>query len=443
MNVTPPRHLRPSCRTVFLLLLAASLVSPALRAGEPDDELRLVIAVTRHGVRSPLYGDEVLGKFADQPWPHWSVPQGFLTPHGRQQMVLMGAYYRALYASEGLLSGEAAVDRSRVFFRSDSDQRTSQTAHDLAAGLLPGVTIDPHNRPLDQLDPLFRAAKLPIGRPNQALGVAAVLGRIGGDASILSQACAPAFDTLHRVLLGQSATLPPGKVDVRDLPASVEPGAMDHVVAMKGPLRAAMQITDNLMLEYAEGMPLPEVGWGRLSPADLTQLLQLHSYYFSLTDGTFYPAQAQSSNLASHILRTIGQAASGRPDPGAFGTPEHRLVVIVGHDTNIINLGGLLGLSWWLPGTQVNPLLPGGALIFELRQRRSDHQFTVRTYYLSQSLDQTRTLEPLTLAHPPGRAPIFLPGASEAGPGFPAPLRRFQELLQRVIDPEFVLPDPS
>jgi 4-phytase/acid phosphatase len=443
MNVSPSPRLRPFRRSVFLLLLVAGCVAPALRASEAGDELRLVIAVTRHGVRSPLYGNDVLGKFADQPWPQWSVPPGYLTPHGRQQMVLMGAYYRTLYASEGLLTGDATVDQARVFFRSDSDQRTTETAHDLAKGLLPSVTIDPHARPLDQLDPLFRAAKLPIGHPNLQLGVAAVLGRIGGDAAIVSQACAPAFETLHRVLLGKSAALLPGKVEVCDLPASIEPGATDHVVAMKGPLRTAMQITDNLMLEYAEGMPLSEVGWGRLSRAELTQLMQLHSLYFGLTDGTFYPAQAQGSNLASHILKTMDQAATGRADPGAFGTPGHRLVILVAHDTNIINLGGLMGLSWWLPGTQANPLLPGGALIFELRQRRSDRQFTVRAYYLSQSLDQIRTLEPLTLKNPPGHAPIFIPGASEAGPGFPAPLRRFQELLQRVIDPEFVLPDPS
>lgn len=443
MNVPPPRCLRPFCRPVVLLVLALGFATPALRASEPDDDLRLVIAVTRHGVRSPLYGNDVLGKFADQPWPQWSVPPGYLTPHGRQQMVLMGAYYRALYASEGLLTGDATVDQARVFFRSDSDQRTTETARDLANGLLPGVAINPHARPLDQLDPLFRAAKLPIGHPNLKLGVAATLGRIGGDAAVVPQACAPAFATLHRVLLGQSATLAPGKVDVRDLPASIEPGATDHVVAMKGPLRSAMQITDNLMLEYAEGMPLPEVGWGRLSRADLTQLMQLHSLYFGLTDGTFYPAQVQGSNLASHILKTIDQAATGRADPGAFGTPAHRLIVLVAHDTNIINLGGLLGLSWWLPGTQANPLLPGGALIFELRQRRQDRQFTVRAYYLSQSLDQIRTLEPLTLKNPPGHAPIFIPGASEAGPGLAAPLERFEALLHRVIDPEFVLPDPS
>ena len=441
----PHRH-RPCLRLLHGLRLAAALLVAAggiaVRAGEPDSDLRLVIMVTRHGVRSPLYTNEALGKYAAQPWPQWSVPPGILTPHGRQQMALMGAYYRARYSAEGLLTGDAMMDLPRVYFRADSDQRTRETASDIAAGLLPDARPDLHARPLDELDPLFRAAKLPIGHPDRTLGVAAVQGQLGQNSAVLLQACAAEFSTLHRVLFG-AAPMAAGKVDLRELPAAVEPGTGDHTVALKGPLQTAMQITDNLMLEYAEGMPMQDVGWGRLSPADLTQVLRLHSLYFNLAQGTFYPAQVQGSNLASHLLKTIEQAVSGQADPGAFGSPGHKVVVIVGHDTNISNLGGLLGLAWWLPGTQPNPLLPGGALVFELRQRRQDHQFTVRAYYLSQTLEQMRTLEPLTLKNPPALAPIFIPGCSEAAPGFDAPLGRFEELLKRVIDPDFVLPGPN
>ncbi len=446
-NIMPPRlHLNPClrqlCRLAAVLLLGAAGAAPATRAGEPDSDLRLVIMVTRHGVRSPLYTNNELGRFAAQPWPQWTVAPGILTPHGRQQMILMGAYYRALYTAEGLLTGDAATDLPRVYFRASSFQRTRETAQDLAAGMLPGATIELHARPLDEFDPMFRPVMLPVGHPDRNLGVAAVLGRIGQDPTAVLRACTPEFATLHRVLLGIGA-MPAGKVDLRDLPATVVPGTGDSTVTVQGPLRTAMQITDNLMLEYAEGMPMAEVGWGRLTPADLTQLIRLHSLYFDLAHATFYPAQAQASNLASHILLTVDQAASGRPDPGAFGTLAHRLVVIVGHDTNIIGLGGLLGLSWWLPGTQPNPVLPGGALVFELRQRRQNHQFTVRAYYLSQTLEQMRALDPLTPKNPPARAPIFLPGCSEAGPGFDAPLGRFDELLRRVIDPGFVLPSPN
>jgi 4-phytase/acid phosphatase len=437
----------PTLNLILRLVIAlgaggACVSSVALAAAEPESDLRLAILLTRHGVRSPLYGNDALGKFAAQPWPQWSVPVGILTPHGRQQMVLMGSYYRARFAAEGLLAGDTTADEPRVYFRADSDQRTRETGNDIAAGLLPGARPDMHARPLDKLDPLFRAAQLPIGHPDYSRGVAAVLGQIGGNPAAVQQACAAEFATLHRVLFGDSAPTG-GKVDVRNLPAAVLPGERDHTVAITGPLRTAMQITDNLLLEYAEGMPMTDVGWGRLSAADLTQVLRLHSLYFNLTQGTFYTSQVQGSDLASHLLQTLDQAASGRADPGAFGSPDHRLVVIVGHDTNICNLGGLLGLAWWLPGTQPSPLLPGGALVFELRQRRSDRQFMVRTYYLSQSLEQMRSLEALSLQNPPAIAPIFVPGCSDPVPGYDAPLGRFEALLRRVIDPEFVLASPN
>jgi len=113
---------------------------------------------------------------------------------------------------------------------------------------------------------------------------------------------------------------------------------------------------------------------------------------------------------------------------------------VVGHDTNIANLGGLLGLTWMVPGAPANPLLPGGALVFELRRGRGDGPWTVRAYYVTQTLDQMRAAVPLTLEHPPQVAPIFIPDCSGPGPGFAAPYERFAALLRRVIDPKFVVP---
>jgi 4-phytase / acid phosphatase len=430
------------CLPLLAIVGATAMFAAAPAASDPDGDLKLVIILTRHGVRSPLATQTSLDRFSAEAWPRWDVPPGDLTPHGKQQMRLMGDYYRLRYVSAGLLSGRVATDRERIFFRADNDQRTIETARDLGSTLLPEADIDPHARPAGEIDPLFRPAAVTQFHPDRALAVAAVLGRIGGDPANITQANRAAFDTLERVLVGESGAIPPGKFAVADLPAAVVPGVQDHSVTVSGPLQTALSITDVLMLEYAEGMPLEKVGWGRVTPARLTQLIELHSLGFDLAQGTFYPAQVQASNLASHVLATIGQAATGRPDPAAFGTPAQRMVVIVGHDTNIVNLGGLLGLGWWLPGTNRNPVLPGGALVFELRQHASDRTFVVRAFYLSQTLDQMRTLAPLSPDHPPASAPIFIPGCSEAGAGLDAPLPLFETLLRRVIDPRFTIPEP-
>jgi 4-phytase / acid phosphatase len=423
----------------------AGLQAGAVAAPSPDgDDIKLVLILTRHGVRSPIHhANEDKLNLSAEPWPKWEVPPSYLTPHGKEEMALMGAYYRSIYTADGVLQGESAADLPRTYFRADSDQRTIETAKDLATGLVPGSQVEIHAKPQGQPDPLFTPYKLHLGHADTARAVAAVLGRLGGDPKSVIQACAPEFAAVQAVLFGPGHPKLAGRDALLDLPLSVEAGESDHIVDIHGPLEEGMRVTDSLILEYADGMPLSQVGWGRVTPALLTQLLRLHSLYFDLTQRTFYPAQVQSSNLASHILKTIQQAASGRSDAGAVAPPEAKIVFLIGHDTNIANLGGLIGANWWLPGSQENPILPGGALVFELRQRRTDASLRVRTFYLSQDFDQMRTAQPLTAENPPGIAPIFLPGCSETGPGFDAPLPAFEALFERVIDPQFVLPSSS
>jgi 4-phytase / acid phosphatase len=405
----------------------------------PDSEVKLVVVLSRHGVRAPLVTNASLGAYSAQPWPKWDVPPEYLTGHGKQQMTLMGAYYRARYVQEGLLDGSTQKDLPRIYFWADSEERTVATGEGLALGLLPGAVPEIHSRPLGQTDPLFEPAHILVGRADEALAYAAVKGRLGGDPTVVPAAYPALFDELQRVLFG-GGQVPPGKISILTLPVTFVPGNHGELVDMGGPVHRAESLIDSLLLEYVDGMPMADVGWGRVDRETLTRLLQLHMLYFDLTQRTFYPAQAQASNLATHIMETMRQTISGEPRAGAIGTPADRMVFVIGHDTNIANLGGLLGLSWMLPGTPANPVLPGGALVFELRRHRSDGAWFVRSYYVSQSLDQMRTADPLTLEHPPQVAPIFIPECSQPTPGFEAPYVQFAALLRRVIDPKFVVP---
>ena len=182
------------------------------------------------------------------------------------------------------------------------------------------------------------------------------------------------------------------------------------------------------LLEYADGMPMSQVGWGRVDRSTITELLGIHSAYFDLMYRTPYRAQVEASNLALHMMATLEQAASGRPEAGAIGPVGSRLVIIVGHDGNVASVGGLLGLSWIIDGSQPNPLYPGGALDFELRRDPDGHLF-VRAFYVAQTLDQMRGADVLSVDHPPARSAIFIPGASEAKPGYDAPLDKLRALV--------------
>src|SRR5579885_3502810 len=74
-------------------------------------QLKYVVIVTRHGVRSPTWDADRMNQYSTQPWPDWGVAPGCLTPHGRALMKLMGAYYREWFSKEGLLPSDGCDGR--------------------------------------------------------------------------------------------------------------------------------------------------------------------------------------------------------------------------------------------------------------------------------------------------------------------------------------------
>jgi 4-phytase/acid phosphatase len=432
-----------SPRMVAVILIALMTTGSVGRAAQDSygDELRLVIILTRHGVRSPLLSNEQMARYAALPWPKWETAPSIQTPHGNALIALMGDYYRQRFLRSGLLSGDPAADGPLVFIRADNDQRTIETARILGKSLVPVGEPDVHALPSGTIDPLFRPFRARLGHPDSALAAASVLGRMGGDPRNIETAYATQFTELKDILFGHGVT--PPESSGLNAPSTITPGQQEHLVKLSGPLMVAEECTDSFLLQYADGMPSSDVGWGKVDGKVMTDMLALHELLFDLTDRTFYPAQVGASNLASHIVDSLEQGALGQPVPGAFGPAGERIVVITGHDSNQAAIGGLFGMNWCLPGTQMNPMLPGGALVFELWRRGGPQEdFYVRTSYVAQTLDQQRDSVVLSLDKPPAQSPIFIPGCGGPGPNFDAPLKAFVRQARRVIDPAFIAPEP-
>jgi 4-phytase/acid phosphatase len=107
------------------------------------------------------------------------------------------------------------------------------------------------------------------------------------------------------------------------------------------------------------------------------------------------------------------QAVSQTATASALGRKSDRLLILVGHDTNLTNISGAFGLSWLIDGRR-DDTPPGGALVFELWQNGATSKYSVRLFYTAQTLDQMRNVTPLTLENPPERVPVFVPGCSRA-----------------------------
>lgn len=439
----------PRIRARFLFFgIFTSLAVPGLSFAQPAPaspsgtgaQLQFVIMLSRHGVRSPLGRQSDLDKFSAAPWPKWEVPPGIQTDHGNDLIRLFGEWDRARFSAGGLLAASGCSDAAHVTILADTDQRTRETGKMLAAGILPGCTIPVHSQPDGVFDPLFQPFKAGIAHLDASLAAAAIAGRIGGDPNNLTQAYASQLSALDRVLAGcGQGDASTSRTSIFNVPSALTSGSATSAPTATGPLATAAPLVENLLLEYTQGMDAKDVGWGCVDGATLRSLMQIDTAGWNYGFRTPPIARAYASDLLSHILMTMQQNVTGQAAPGAIGNPGDRLVILVGHDTNIATVAGALGMNWVLDGRVDDPA-PGGALFFELWRPGNGGQPFVRVEYAAQTLEQMRNVQKLTSTNPPGVAPIFIPLCS--GQDLSCPWSAFSAALSQIINPADVAPEP-
>ena len=219
--------------------------------------------------------------------------------------------------------------------------------------------------------------------------------------------------------------------DVITIPFAVTAGSQGSLIGLGGLSTVGIAI-DPFVMEEADGL---QVGWGQLIDDGVSQMERIYNLILDLEFRTPYLARVQSSNVASHIVRSMVQSATGNAMTGTLGTPSTKIVVLIASDVNVCGLAGLFHIDWLLPGYQPNFCSPGGAMVFELRQSQSTGEYIVRGSYVAQTMDQLRNFTPLTLDAPPASAPMFIPGCSIGNATFDCPLGKLVGLASRVIDP--------
>ena len=423
----------------LLLALAVPVLAQTIKDVDDGTTLKQIIIFGRHSIRSSTIAPSTLAQFSANPYPPFvGVPVGYLTPNGREAARLLGSYFHDYLLHEGLLTGSAPTDLSRSYFRANSIQRSNITAAKFGEGLIPGATIPVHSYQLGATDPVFDPVAANVVTIDADRAVTEVLG-IYGSGAALASAYSGELSLIRDVLS------PPGSVDPTSeqftltayTPITNAGGSINV-----GGLALTNSATDPFVMQYADGFPLKDVAWDRLSLDTLSQTTRLITLQINIEMRLPYVNQVQSSNAASHVLRSMSQAVSGSNLRGAFGNGKSRVLVIISSDYYVAGLAGLLSLHWILPGYQPDFCAPGGALVFELRQSTKSKEYLVRAFYTAQTFDQLRNLTPLTLDSPPATIQLTIPGDGNSAADLDVKWATFKKLLSKAIDQKYVQ-DPS
>jgi 4-phytase/acid phosphatase len=390
--------------------------APAALAQSPDGELVKVVILSRHGVRSPLVNQTELQKWTASKWPTWTCAgdkpwcPGCLTPEGAILAKQMGYYYRDHYKL--FPAGCPATDH--LYFWADTDQRTLVTGAALLTGLLDeNCAYQPY---LNWYKPSAKAAKKgkaapdpdhckppavdrifhPVTNLRRKTDVVActldvprakreMSAQIPGLLASTSQPLSVAKCKLQCCLDGKcepewwKACSPPQEppactLEPTSTGVAASPKDAPTKVQLTGPARIASTFAEIVLLEWANRFPMSEnrlepadiIGFGRTSFDDMVDMFRLHTEAFNVEQRTPYVAKLQGSRLLTKILQALEEESDGKEGSAPAAA---KFVAYVGHDTNISNLGAVLGLEWEQSPYKKNQTPPAGALIFELRTK--------------------------------------------------------------------------
>jgi len=380
------------------MLMAAMMAMPAMaHAADATDGLKLerVVMVMRHSVRPPTKAQATPAGTTAQPWSSWTTPYGDLTPHGADGARLMGAYYRTFLGARGILPREGCAPTGDIVAWASSKPRAIKTAEAFVEGLQPGCGLKVARPDSEETDVVFHPASI-----------------INGDIALkASQRTKPGIAAETKAMAKEFAIL--DRVLGRRLDrASHLEAAKDDNASLEGALGVASTAGQTVLLEYVEGKPMDQVGWGRASKADIQALLRFHTVKFRYEVGNPYVAQRYAAPVAAEILKALnGEAGTGK------------LTLLVGHDTNIAALRGFLDAHFTAADYPQDDPPPGGAMGFELVRNAKGEAF-VRAFYTAQTMDQLRELTPLTAANPPAYSYFPIPGCASL-----CPLTTFQKIV--------------
>ena len=399
----------------LLASLVATAAAPFLAVAAPSATAaptvtKLDIVLMRHGVRSPTKPATAYAAFAIGDWPTWPVEPGMLTPHGHAGMTALGGRLRRLLLDDGVVT-TACPGPDTLVVIGDTTPRNRESAGALLEGVTPGCAGSFLSTEGVANNPLFHFMKDAVtGKPDDE----------DNDSGTLAPPAPAALAELQEVLLGCTPTTCEG-IASREQKKLL----LDDPSHLAKAMKLAGTLSENLMLAYVEGMPMKAVAFGRADAGVLGRLITLHNAQFAATKKAMPAAANAGSNLVAHIVASLDAARGATPDVAPLSTSPRGAVVLVGHDTNLANVAGVLGLDWH--DSQVpDDYPPGGALVFSLVQRGDTYVIRIRSLMPSMASLRTNRFDKVIAK------PVRVQGCRTIGE---CTVDEFDALARKGIDP--------
>lgn len=386
------RHLFLSCA---LLVATPALATPTLptpeqtapatRSAPPPKEavLERVVLLARHGIRSPTKDPQTLQAQTGHAWAQWPVAPGELTEHGKSALTQMVGMVRAHYIQAGLLPSAGCPQPGSLAIWSDAkDHRTRESGTLWAEHLAPGCALHARSLSDGQEDPIFAGSATPLSVQEQN----AIAQEFAQRAHTLPPTVAQALHTLQGVLAPTACTTGSPHCLSTNVATLAWKKDKPH---LEGGLATGGTAAENLLLEYAQGLPEQAEPFGQTAPAPLIgQVFPLHIQESWLIRRLPTLAAHKGTGMAQAVQNTL----AGKPAPGLpANMAQARLLVLSGHDTNLDALATLYGLDWSFTD-QPDPTAPDTTLAFELWRTAHGPYIAVRLFH--QGLEDLRALTP-------------------------------------------------
>lgn len=357
-----------------------------------DKKVKKIVVLMRHGVRAPNQTMQKLTEWSKRDWPVWPVPPGHLTGRGRELLKVFWQQYRIQEPFKSLLFGNnSCITLRDVFIHADIAERTQASAAVFASAVAPECDLPYFITTNKDFDPVYHPVRGKICKSSRGKAEDEITTMVGTSFMKLAEEFSDQLNFVNELLgpipqvtcqgygIGDSCQL-------IDLPARVNFSNSGRTINLRGAMGIKATLIQNWLLESAE-WPDRNPGWGLITPDKLAELLVARSAIFNFLNRV----DGYSRDRGSAILNDIaGSILSTHYDSKVN---EAKLVMYMGHDTNMAHISELLGLEWNLEGWAYNDIPPGSFLQFTLWEKPSGQE-VVTAELIAQPLEVMRSASP-------------------------------------------------